>query len=129
MKPRWRDVRFDRGGKGEIEVLTQKRTKIAIIPSSLELRNALKEVGALRYGRKMQVEDFALYNPQTNKSFTSQAAKRKPFESAWKLRSKYCSIVPNWPDARRILNFWRLDRRQRLSVAGYAERSLTLHWI
>jgi hypothetical protein len=45
------------GFNGEIELLTQKRTKIAIIPWSTELRNALEEVASARYGRKAQCED------------------------------------------------------------------------
>ena len=35
---RWSNVHFDRGVNGEIEVLTQKRTKVAIVPLSTELR-------------------------------------------------------------------------------------------
>jgi integrase len=68
---RWRDIHFDRGTNGEIEVLTQKRSKIAIVPLSTELRNALEEA-AKRYGRKIQIDDFVLYNPETNKPFTSR---------------------------------------------------------
>lgn len=68
----WRDIHFDRGANGEIEVLTQKRSKIAIIPLASELRNALEEVAAARYGRKIQSDDFVLYNPETNKPFTSR---------------------------------------------------------
>lgn len=77
---RWQNVHFDRGANGEIEVLTQKRSKIAIVPLSTELRNALEEVAVARYGRKIQSEDFVLYNPETN----------KPFTSRWRL---YCHIT------------------------------------
>jgi integrase len=69
---RWRDIRFDRGVNGEIEVLTQKRSKIAIVPLSTELRNALEDVAGARYGRKIQHDDFVLYNPETNKPFVSR---------------------------------------------------------
>jgi integrase len=43
MTLRWDEIRFDRGVNGEIEKLTQKRGKVAIIPLSTELREALEQ--------------------------------------------------------------------------------------
>jgi hypothetical protein len=51
---------------GEIEVLTQKRRKVAIIPLSTELRNALEEVSSKR---KVRRDEPVLYNPETRKPF------------------------------------------------------------
>jgi integrase len=59
---RWANIQFDRGANGEIEVLTQKRGKIAIIPLSTELRNALEEV---HQERKPHGEDHVVFNPDT----------------------------------------------------------------
>jgi hypothetical protein len=39
---RWKHVHFGRGPNGEIEILTQKRNKVAIIPLSTELRENLE---------------------------------------------------------------------------------------
>jgi integrase len=63
----WRNVHLDRGQNGEIEVLTQKRSKTAIIPLSTELRNALEEIKG-----KQKPEDFVLYNPETNQPFSNR---------------------------------------------------------
>ena len=63
----WRHVHLDRGQNGEIEVLTQKRSKTAIIPLSTELRNALEEIKD-----KQKPEDFVLYNPETNQPFSNR---------------------------------------------------------
>jgi integrase/recombinase XerC len=65
----WRNIHFDRGVNGEIEILTQKRSKIAIIPLSTELRNALEEVSSKR---KPRPQEPVLYNPETNKPFLSR---------------------------------------------------------
>ena len=58
---RWKHVHFGRGTNGEIEVLTQKRSKVAIIPLSTELREHLE---ATRTGRKASADDFVLFNPR-----------------------------------------------------------------
>jgi integrase len=49
--------------------MTQKRSKLAIIPLSTELRNALEEEHQIRKPRK---EVRVLYNPETGESFTSR---------------------------------------------------------
>jgi integrase len=69
---RWRNIHFDRGTNGEVEVLTQKRGKLAIVPLSTELRNALQAAIKTRYGKRLQLDDFVLYNPQTGKPFTAR---------------------------------------------------------
>jgi len=66
---RWKDVRFDRGTNGEIEVLTQKRGKIAIIPLSTELKSALEEAHSKR---KPSPEDRVLLNPENGEPFQSR---------------------------------------------------------
>jgi integrase len=67
---RWENVHFNRGTNGEIEVMTQKRSKLAIIPLSTQLREALEEVHQARKPRK---DDRVLYNPETEKPFTSRS--------------------------------------------------------
>ena len=68
----WQHIQFDRGVNGEIEMLTQKRSKTAIIPLSTELRNALEERLEARFkSSKVNLDDFVLYNPDTNKPFRS----------------------------------------------------------
>ncbi len=67
---RWSNVHFDRGVNGEIEVLTQKRTKVAIVPLSTELRNALEDLHRVR---KPKSDEQILWNPETGKPFTSRA--------------------------------------------------------
>ncbi len=69
VKVRWQDIHFDRGTNGEVEVLTQKRGKVAIIPLSTELRNALEEV---RLKRKPQPEDLVLFNPENGRPFETR---------------------------------------------------------
>ena len=59
---RWSNVQFGRGINGEIEVLTQKRGKIAIVPLSTELRADLE---AIHKQRKPHAEDRLLFNPDT----------------------------------------------------------------
>ena len=66
---RWKHVHFGRGTNGEIEVLTQKRSKVAIIPLSTELREHLE---ATRTSRKASAEDLVLFNPETGKPFASR---------------------------------------------------------
>jgi integrase len=66
---RWENVHFNRGTNGEIEVMTQKRSKLAIIPLSTQLRQALEEVHQARKPRK---DDRVLYNPETEEPFTSR---------------------------------------------------------
>ena len=67
---RWKHVHFDRGTNGEIEILTQKRSKVAIIPLSTELRDNLQ---SFRSQRKPASEDYVLLNPETNKPFADRA--------------------------------------------------------
>ena len=57
---RWSEVLFDRGENGEIEKLTRKRNKIAIVPLSPELRDALDQQ---YFARKAKPDDFVLLNP------------------------------------------------------------------
>jgi integrase len=66
---RWQNIHFDRGVNGEVEVLTQKRNKLAIIPLSTELRNALEE---LYQGRKPRLDDRVLFNPENGRPFDSR---------------------------------------------------------
>jgi integrase len=66
---RWGHIHFDRGANGEVEILTQKRSKIAIIPLSSELRDMLED---LYKGRKPQPEDRVLWNPDTKLPFSSR---------------------------------------------------------
>lgn len=66
---RWEYVHFDRGVNGEVEILTQKRSKIAIIPLSSELRELLED---LYKDRKPRPEDRVLWNPDTKQPFTSR---------------------------------------------------------
>jgi integrase len=67
---RWRDIHFDRGTNGEIQVLTQKRSKIAIIPLSTELRNALAEAHSKR---KPRPDDPVLLNPENGEPFLNRS--------------------------------------------------------
>ena len=66
----WKHVHFGRGTNGEIEKLTQKRSKVAIIPLSTELRENLE---SLRVQRKPSSEDRVLLNPETGAAFASRA--------------------------------------------------------
>jgi integrase len=59
----WNNVHFDRGVNSEIEVLTQKRGKVAIIPLSTELRDALETELSSR--KTKQPRDRVLFNPET----------------------------------------------------------------
>jgi integrase len=69
----WRHIHFDRGKNGEIEILTQKRGKPAIIPLSPELREALEDTFAKRSKRqKVQPDDIVLCNPEFNQPFSSR---------------------------------------------------------
>jgi integrase/recombinase XerC len=63
----WRNVHLDRGQNGEIEVLTQKRSKTAIVPLSTELRNALEEIKD-----KQTPDDSVLCNPETKAPFSNR---------------------------------------------------------
>lgn len=66
----WADVHFDRGTNGEIEVLTQKRGKVAIVPLSPELHGALQSTA---HKLKPRPQDRVLTNPETGKPFTGRA--------------------------------------------------------
>jgi integrase len=66
----WKHIHFGRGTNGEIEILTQKRSKVAIIPLSTELRENLE---SLRVLRKPSSEDHVLLNPETGKAFADRA--------------------------------------------------------
>lgn len=66
---RWNNIHFGRGANGEIELLTQKRGKIAIVPLSTELREDLE---AVHKQRKPHPEDSVLFNPQTGAPLTSR---------------------------------------------------------
>jgi integrase len=66
---RWENIHFDRGVNGEIEVLTQKRSKVAIVPLSTELREALE---GLHRERKPHHEDKVLHNPEKGAPFVSR---------------------------------------------------------
>jgi integrase len=64
----WKHIQFDRGVNGEIEIVTQKRGKLAVIPLSTELRIALEHE---RTNRKPNPEDHVLVNPATGDPFSS----------------------------------------------------------
>jgi integrase len=66
FKLTWDQVHFDRGANGEIEVMTQKRGKKAIIPLSSELRDTLDA------RRSETKSDFVLENPETKLPYTSR---------------------------------------------------------
>jgi integrase len=66
---RWKDIHFDRGTNGEIQVLTQKRSKVAIIPLSTELKVALEEAHSKR---KPRPDDPVLLNPENGEPFLSR---------------------------------------------------------
>lgn len=66
----WGNVHFDRGANGEIEVLTQKRSKTAIVPLAPELHDASRSVFQKT---KPQRHDRVLINPETSKPYTSRA--------------------------------------------------------
>ena len=64
---RWKHVLFGQGYNGEIEIVTKKRDKLAIIPLSTELRDDLETI---RRQRKPHREDHVLLNPETGRPFT-----------------------------------------------------------
>jgi integrase len=66
---RWGEIHFDSGVNGEIEKLTQKRGKLAIIPLSTELREALEE--AYRE-RKPGPENIVLVNAKDGLPFSDR---------------------------------------------------------
>lgn len=70
VRLQWKHVQFDRGSNGEIEILTQKRSKVAIIPLSTELREDLE---ALRKEHTQSNQDYVLLNPETGVSFANRA--------------------------------------------------------
>jgi integrase len=70
VRLQWKDIYFGRGSNGEIEILTQKRSKVAIIPLSTELRENLE---SLRSARKASSEDRLLWNPETDAPYTDRA--------------------------------------------------------
>jgi len=70
VRVQWRNVHFGRGANGEIETLTQKRSKVAIIPLVTELRENLE---SLCSERKPRSEDYVLHNPETGAPFANRA--------------------------------------------------------
>jgi integrase len=66
----WKHVHFGRGSNGEIEILTQKRSKVTIVPLATELRENLE---SLRSERKPHSEDYVLLNPETGVPFADRA--------------------------------------------------------
>jgi integrase len=87
----WGHIHFDRGANGEIEVLTQKRTKIAIIPLSSELNETLQEA----YSKvKPHPSDRVLINPDTGKAFTSRARLYNRMQSLGK-RAGVHRVIPH----------------------------------
>jgi integrase len=70
VRLQWKHIHFGRGSNGEIEILTQKRSKVAIIPLATELRENLE---CLRSERKPRSEDYVLLNPETGVPFADRA--------------------------------------------------------
>ena len=70
MSLRWSEVHFDRGVNGEIEKMTQKRGKLAIIPLSTELRTQLEQQ---HRARKPRQDDPVLLNAKDNRPFPDGA--------------------------------------------------------
>ena len=70
VRVQWKNVHFGRGANGEIEMLTQKRSKVAIIPLATELRENLE---SLCRERKPRGEDYVLLNPETGVPFANRA--------------------------------------------------------
>jgi integrase len=64
------DSNWSSGTNGEVEILTQKRSKVAIVPLSTELRENLE---SLRSQRKPSSEDHVLLNPETGAAFADRA--------------------------------------------------------
>jgi integrase len=71
---RWGNIHFDRGVNGEIESLTLKRSKVAIIPLATELRDALEEI---YQWRKPHHSDQVLLNPENGRPFKNR---HRPYE-------------------------------------------------
>ena len=73
VRLRWQNIYFDQGINGEVEIVTQKRSKTAIVPLSSELRNALEDVQAERSKeQKIQPDDFVLRNPEFDQPFSGR---------------------------------------------------------
>jgi integrase len=70
IRLQWNNIHFDRGANGEVEILTEKRQKLAIIPLTNELRNLLEEVYK---ERKPKPVDQVLWNPETGSPFAHRA--------------------------------------------------------
>lgn len=70
VRLQWKNVHFGRGANGEIEILTQKRSKVAIIPLATELRENLE---SLYRERKPRGEDYVLLNPETGVPIANRA--------------------------------------------------------
>jgi integrase len=69
-KLQWKNIHFGRGTNGEIEIMTQKRSKLAQVPLATELRENLE---SLYDERKPGLEDRVLLNPETDKPFADRA--------------------------------------------------------
>jgi integrase/recombinase XerC/integrase/recombinase XerD len=66
---KWENVHFGRGVNGEVDKMTQKRSKLAIIPLSTELRNALED---LYRDQKPRQDDLVLLNSKDGKPFSDR---------------------------------------------------------
>jgi integrase len=114
---RWENVHFNRGTNGEIEVMTQKRSKLAIIPLSTQLRDALEEVPQARQPRK---DDRVLYNPETEEPFTSR---KRLYERAKALgvrarQARHSTLLPGYACVRYV-GPWRGHLRCSEDARGH----------
>jgi integrase len=92
----WEQIHFDRGVNGEIEILTQKRNKVAIIPMMPELRDALHQQYSVR---KPKPHDKVLLNPDRRNG--------KPFSSRQQLY-EYCLSLGRRAEVKRATpHNWR----------------------
>ena len=92
----WRNIHFDRGKNGEIEILTQKRGKPAIIPLSPELREALEDTFAKRSkGQKQFSPTTSFYTIQS--SISSSQSRHRLYErmKALGIRAAVVRVTPH----------------------------------
>jgi integrase len=70
VRLQWKHIHFGRGSNGEVEILTQKRTKVAIIPLATELRENLEmRRGESRYQAPLQ--RFLRFSPPVPKDHSA----------------------------------------------------------